>query len=201
LSEEGSGATFVDIAPRGAEVLAMIVDARSALTPVHARVLNLDKGQLRLGADVVLFVGGPPERRTAGALGTSGPEAPAFALLPLAYDEGFGVAAIRIDKNPAVDAAVTWSKFPNGLDPAPIAATHGTTPIRVARVRPAEASPTSPRVLELGRLEADGKYTPQAAIAQAKSILDVVVAVDTYGALWVYYTTPDGSFLERRACP
>lgn len=200
LSEDGSGATFVDLASRGADVLAMLVDARSALTPVHARVLTWEKDKPKLGADAVVFVGGPPERRTAGALATDSASG-SFSLVPLAYDEGFGLGVINVGKTPSVDAPVLWSKYPNGLDPASVAATRGVTPIRVARVRPAEAAPGSPRVLELGRIEQDGKFTPQGIIASDKSILDVAVSTDKYGALWIYYTIGDASFLERRSCP
>jgi hypothetical protein len=200
LSEDGSGATFVDLASRGNDVLAMLVDARSALTPVHARVLTWDKDKPKIGADAVVFVGGPPERRTAGALATDSAGG-SFSLVPLAYDEGFGLGIINIGKTPSVDAPVLWSKYPNGLDPASVAATRGVTPIRVARVRPAEATPESLRVLELGRIEPDGRFTPQGVIAGDRSILDVAVSADKYGALWVYYTIGDTSYLERRACP
>jgi hypothetical protein len=200
LSEDGNGATFVDLASRGSDVVALLVDARAALTLVHARVLAWEKDRLSVAPDTVVFVGGPPERRTAGALAV-GKADPSFGLLPMPSDDGFGLAVIRIDKAPVVDAPVVWSKYPNGLDPAPIAATRGATPIRVARVRPAERAPDSPRVVELGKLEPDGTFVSQGPLVRAKKILDLAVEADRFGALWVYYTADDKSFLERVACP
>ncbi len=71
LSEDGSGATFVTLASRGDEALAMYIDARRVLTPVHARVLKVageGAGKLALGPDAVVFVGSGTDGRTPGAL-------------------------------------------------------------------------------------------------------------------------------------
>jgi hypothetical protein len=200
LSEDGNGATFVDLAPRGSEVVALLVDARAALTPVHARVLTWEADRVAVSPDVVVFVGGPPERRTAGALAV-GANDPSFGLLPMPSDDGFGLAVIRIDKKPVVDAPVVWSTYPNGLDPAAVAATRGGSPVRVARVRPAARAPDSLRVVELGKLEPDGTFVSHGVLARAKKILDLVVETDRFGALWVYYTADEKSFLERVSCP
>ena len=86
LSEEGSGATFVSLAPWKGGALAMYIDARSALTPIHARTLDVtEEGKLKLGPDAVLFVGDAGESRMGGALGI-GPEGPAYVLFPASKD-------------------------------------------------------------------------------------------------------------------
>ncbi len=200
LSEDGSGATALAIAPRGAGALALLVDARSAMTPVHARALAWKDGQLDIGVDAVVFVGGGAEVHTTAALGTSS-SGSAFAFVPIAGEAGFGMAAVRISDPPAIDEKTVWSMYPNGLDPAPIAATSGAQPVRVARVRPVDARPDSPRGVELGRVDDGGVFTPYGMISTTGRASDLALAMDAMGTLWVYYTDAAGSWLERRVCP
>jgi hypothetical protein len=202
VSEDGSGATALALAPRGPALLALTIDARTALTAMHARVIGYDKA-VRLGEDAVIFVGGPGDRRTRGALAV--PSAgPAWALLPIAKDVGtFGLAVVRMDDPPIVDEPVVWSMYPNGLDPAPVAATVGSgrsAAIWVARVRPQVAEPSSPRVLELGQLGVEGAFTPGEVVPTTGNVTDVAIAVDSLGALWLTWVDTSGSWLERLAC-
>ncbi|AUX47654.1 uncharacterized protein SOCE26_091760 [Sorangium cellulosum] len=200
LSTEGSGATFVALAPWKGKVLAMYIDARSALTPVHARTLGLTaEGKLELGPDAVIFVGDAGESRMGGALAV-GADGPAFALLPASKDmAAFGMAAIRIDDAPRDDMPAVWSLYPNGLSPAPIAATQGTSPIHVARVRPSAREPGARHVLELGQLDGEGRFQPRCQAAQAGSFKHVAIEADRDGSLWIVYTTASGTFVEQRA--
>lgn len=197
LSEDGSGATFITLMPRGDEVVAMYIDARRALTPVHARVLTA-AGKLALGPDAVLFVGEGTEGRTGAAL-VQAPGGVSYALLPIFKDaKSFGMAAIRIDQQPRDDAPVTWSLYPNGLEGAAIAAARTTTPSRVARVRPATSDPQAKRVLELGELDATGAFQALCTVGESSSYGDVSVLVDRFGTLWLTYTDDAGTWLERR---
>jgi hypothetical protein len=201
LSEEGSGATFVELALRGTQILAMTIDARVAMTPAHARPLSLERGKLVLGSDSVVFVGGSAERHNAGALATAR-DGTAFELVAVADGaSAFGMAAIRVEDPPHEDEPVVWSLYPNGLDPAPIAATHGGPTMVVARVRPRTEDPKSSRVLELGILSREGAFAPGCIIDEAPFIKDVEVELDRQGGLWVFYRDPRGSVLERRALP
>lgn len=54
LSEEGSGATVVRLAPRGAGAVALYLDSRTSMVPVHARPLSLRGAELALGDDAVV---------------------------------------------------------------------------------------------------------------------------------------------------
>jgi hypothetical protein len=197
LSEDGSGATFVDLAPRGETLIAMMIDARVAMTPAHARILTRDENTLQIGNDAVIFVGGPAERYNSGALATT-EKGGAFALLAVAEDTlHFGMAAIRVDDPPVDDASVVWSYYPNGLDPAPIAATRGERELHIARVRPKSAEPDAPHVLEVGTLEPSGAYRSACIIAESAFVKDVELARDRQKTLWIFYRTPSGSFLAR----
>ena len=201
LSEEGSGATFVALAPRADHVVAMYIDARRALTPAHARTLGLKAGKLDLGTDAVIFVGEGTEGRSAGAV-VVGPSGSTYGLLPHFKDATtFGLAAIRIDERPRDDAAVTWSAYPGGLDNAPVATTSGVSPVRVLRVLPASSDAKAKKVLELGEIEDSGAWKPLCAVAERASFNDVSLLADRFGTLWIVYTDGDGTWIERRGKP
>ncbi len=143
ISEDGSGATAVDLAVRGPSLLALSIDARAALTAMHVRSVVYE-GAAKLGEDAVVFVGGPGDRQTGGTLAVpaSGPGCAA------AHRQGrfdFGLAIVRLDDPPHVDEPTVWSMYPNGLDPAPIAVATRPRGPWVARVRPRAASLARPR--------------------------------------------------------
>ncbi|WP_082363290.1 hypothetical protein [Chondromyces crocatus] len=199
LSEDGAGATFVTLMPWKDGALAMYIDARAALTPVHARMLRRTaQGQLALGPDAVIFVGGGFEARMAGAL-TQTEAGSVFALIPTSHsDSGFGMAAIRLSDPPRIDEPVVWSMYPNGLSPAPITATRGRGPPRVVRARPSAPEPGAKAVLELGHLLEDGSFAAHCIAAKAGSFTHVAMEPEHDGSVWLTYTTSDGTWLEQR---
>jgi hypothetical protein len=195
LSEEGSGATYVAVTSSGDRVIAAYVDARRAMTPVHAREVRLaTNGKLEFGKDAVAFVGEGADARTSCSLvnGAAGP----MALVPIGDGAKFGMAAVQLGLKPADDAPTTWSTYPNGCTPAPLAAT-GEFPAKVARVRPITRDPKSRRTLELGDLDAGGAFTPICTLWEASTFRDVAVARDARGSVWVAFTDGDGSWLVR----
>jgi hypothetical protein len=200
LSEDGAGATVVRLVPRGDRAMALYIDARMAMVPVHARPLSLRGKDLVLADDAVVFVGGPPERGIELTAAGAGPSV--FALLPMARETtDFGMAAIPIAEQPKDDVQPSWSLYPNGLDPAPVAATVGGTTSWVARVRPSEQMVGSPRIVELGRLDAAGGFTSLGAISTGKHITDMAITSDSYGSVWILYGDTNATWLERRVCP
>lgn len=201
ISEDGSGATALDLAPRGTTVVAMMLDARSALTPVHARELTF-ADKLDIGKDAVVFVGGPPERHTASTIATPAGGGAGWVLLPIAKDIAtFGMAAIHVDEPPKVDSPMVWSIYPNGIDPAPIAATQGRSPMYVARVRPVAPEPGAAKGLEIGRLGESGVFTSYGFVSTTGAVTDVAIDVDAAGGVWLVYGDGAGTWVERRACP
>ncbi|MGH7280322.1 MAG: hypothetical protein ACRELY_02275 [Polyangiaceae bacterium] len=200
ISDEGSGATDVVLAERGDEVVALYVDARLAMSPLHARTISFEAGKTHLGADNVVYVGGGSDHQVLVALGTDSSGA-MLGLMPTTSDDVFGLAAVKIESPPKTDEPSEMSLYPNGINTAPIAATVGGKKMYVARVRPMTADATSPHVLELGQATSTGKYTSFGLVASAGSVKDVAIVGDKSGAVWIYYTDQDGSWLEKRACP
>jgi hypothetical protein len=202
LSDEGQGATFVDLAPRAGggkdELLALTLDGHMGMSPVHARTVSW-AGKPVLGTDVVLWVGGNAESSSGLAIAT-GPGS-SFALVPFAKDTTtFGMLALRMDATFKEGVPEVWSAYPNGLDPAPIAATHLAKARVVARVRPDGKDARAPRVLELGTLADDGAFAPLGLVPTRGAPTHVAVAGDK-GALWLSWVDDAGAWLERRACP
>ena len=211
LSEEGAGATVLRLLPRGDSAVALYLDVRMAMVPVHARPLSLRGKDLALADDAVVFVGGPPERGielTPASMGGA-----VFALVPMARETSdFGMAALPIPEHPKDDVQPSWSLYPNGLDPAPIAATVTTTGAAgtadagassawVARVRPSDREVGAPRIVELGKLDAKGVFTSLGAISTGKHITDMAITADAYGSVWILYGDTNATWLERRVCP
>lgn len=196
LSDDGAGANLVRLVPRGAGATAVYLDLRSGMLPVHARALHAKGKELALGPDAVLFVGGPPERGVE--LAVAEPPGTAYVLVPTAKETTeFGVATIPLGEPPKPDVGASWSLYPNGLDPAPIAA---AGPF-VARVRPRDASAGAARVVELGKLDGTGTFTSLGSIADAPRFGHLAIATDSYGAVWILYADPAHTWLERRVCP
>jgi hypothetical protein len=173
-----------------------------AMVPVHARPVTLRDRSLSLGTDVVVYVGGPPERGIDFAV--AAPKRALFVLLPQAHETTeFGMAALRVADPPTTDVPAIWSLYPNGLDPAPSAATPPSASgvAFVARVRPRSNEPGAPRVLELGRLEENGAFIPLGIIADARRVTDITMTVDAFGSVWILYGDTTITWLERRVCP
>lgn len=205
LSEDGAGATVLRLVARGERAVALYLDARMAMVPIHARPMSLRGKDLALADDAVVFVGGPPERGielTAAGVGSA-----LFALVPMARETSdFGMAALPIPEQPKDDVQPAWSLYPNGLDPAPIAATvgaagSGAAAAWVARVRPSEREVGAPRIVELGKLDAAGAFTSLGAISTGKRVTDIAITTDSYGSVWILYGDTNATWLERRVCP
>jgi hypothetical protein len=198
ISDDGAGATTMRFLQRRDAPILVYLDARSAMVPVHVRPITIENGKPRLGADTIVFVGGAPERFIDLAVANVGSRG--FAFLPMPrHTADFGVAALAIEDPPKEDVAAVWSPYPNGLDPAPIAATSSRDGAWVVRLRPSAREPGSPRILELGRVSASGAFGAAAEVATG-SITDVAVAEDASGAVWIAYVDAAATWLTRFVC-
>jgi hypothetical protein len=199
LSSEGSGASSVALAASDGEVVAVMLDLRSAMSPVHARAIAVgETGPARLGPDVVVFVGPSPEGRSevAAAPSTDGP----IAFIPFAPDtSSFGLASLLIGPTPHLDAEVQWRFYPNGLEPAPVAGAALCGRTWVAYARPSAAEPASPHVLALAPIE-KGAFGPELMAAQGFDFVSVSLARREDGGAWLAWVANGRSWLRALRC-
>jgi len=153
LSDEGSGASSVALAGSATRTWAVTFDARVAMSPVHVRTIDfVDGDTMRLGQDVVVFVGEAESSHTEIEVVISNEEPIALAALP--RDAGsFGLALIAFGREPILDSPAAWTMYPNGIKPALVAVGHLCGGDWIAYARPTESTPGAPSILALAPLE------------------------------------------------
>ena len=182
LTVEGAGASSVALASVDGRLIAVSIDGRSAMTPLHARSISIDgPGPPELGPDVVAWVAGPAHAFTEVSAGSDGTSA--WALLPIERDAThFGLATVPLGSEPHMDAEVAFLEYPNGIDLAPVATARLCGKPYVALARPAAAAPRSPQELVLAPI-AGGET---AVLANAAGFAAVSLAAAPGGGLVVY---------------
>jgi hypothetical protein len=151
LTPDGAGASSVSLVRAGDHLLATNIDGRSAMTPMHARRVELGPSGATLGPDVVVWVGGPTQGFTETVVGSEGGHA--WAHVPIERDvTHFGLASIDLGAEPHMDSEVLFFDYKNGLDLAPVATAELCGHATVAYVRPTTSVPHSPAELVLVRL-------------------------------------------------
>lgn len=198
LSEPGSGATGVAIAQAGNRAIALITDTRRAMTPVHARWIQ-SKPKLDIGPDAVIFLAGGAMSPVSSAVVAAGKNK-AVALVCGEQESRFGMLGANITDPPKVDRTVQFSRYPNGLDGAPIAALATSRGLFVARVRHHAPAFDAPHVLELGKIDENGAFSPIGTLSSVGSVSSVALASDAGGDLWIHTTDEGGSWVERLRC-
>jgi hypothetical protein len=182
LTPEGAGASSVSLAPLDGRLIAISIDGRSAMTPLHARSVGIDgSGSPELGPDVVVWVAGPAHSFTEVTAGSDGVNA--WALLPIERDAThFGLATIPLGAEPKMDAAVQFLDYPNGIDLAPVATARLCGKPYVVLARPSAAAPRSPQELVIALISRG----ETAVLANAAGFAAVSLAGVPGGGLVVY---------------
>lgn len=201
ISEEGSGATWVDIAEQGERAVVVSIDARTSMVPVHAREVRiLADGKVKLEPDVVVSVGGAPGVGIRVAAGAAA-KGTVFALLPDAKDaHDFGLSLIRLEEPFREESPRSWSVYPNGLDPAPVAASRRGEAIWTAFARPAAAI-AARVIVEIARVDDAGGLQQVGISMPTEAPSELSVAVDPRDALWLAVGGSNEVTLERWECP
>jgi hypothetical protein len=200
ISEEGTGATWFELGTRANEAVAFTIDARAAMSPMHARTLTFKNGALDVGPDAVLYVGGPGERGLSGTLAIGGNDT--HALIAQSTDAlHFGMIALPISMPIRDNVHGELSAYPNGVEPAPIAATQERDPVYVVRQRPLNAEIASPKMLELGTLSPIGTFQSIDLWSPHQNVMDLGIVRDAFGTLWITHGDARAVWLERRQCP
>ncbi|HEX4341140.1 MAG TPA: hypothetical protein VH062_34765 [Polyangiaceae bacterium] len=121
LTAEGNSTHSVALVHTEDGVLALSVQARMAMTPVHARRVRFPGGHPLLGDDTVVWVGGGIQSLTEMTVLPT--ETGLVGLIPHERSMSeFGIARLDIGQSPTMDTPTSWMLYPNGIDPAPVAA-------------------------------------------------------------------------------
>jgi hypothetical protein len=185
LSPEGTSISSVALARSGAELMALSLEGRTSMSPVHARRIRPKDDGVVLGADVVVWVGGSAVQLTElTAIGTASGEVHAF--VPIERDmTHFGLARIEVDAEPRMDAEVWWRNYPNGIEPAATAVAWVCGVPVLLYARPADATPHAPEELHLAPITETGLGASE-VVARARLITNLSVAPLSEGALVSY---------------
>jgi hypothetical protein len=183
VSPAGSAANSVSLASDGRDLVVVSLEGRTAMSPLHARTVRMPA--VSLDQDVVVWVGGTAQSMTE-LTAVRGATNVVWAFLPIERDvTTFGLARIQVALPPRMAAETNWRVYPNGLDPAPVAAATICGRAAVLYVRPSEKAPRSPQELHLALVEKAG-LGASTVVATSGGFVDVSLAALDGGALVVY---------------
>ncbi len=184
LTPDGSSSMSVSLARQGKAFLAVSLEGRTGMSPLHATRVEVSAGSFKATHDVVAWVGG-----------TSSPYSEVVAIahhelvsamLAVERDAShFGLARIALDPIPKLESDCSWRNYPNGMEPAPVATAEFCGQPVVAYVRPSTDQPHAPQELHLAPITSEG-LGPSQVIARGKAFNDVSLARLDGGALVVY---------------
>jgi hypothetical protein len=184
LSPDGAAANSVDLVARGRELLAVAIEGRSGMSPVHARRIRIEEAAPHIDEDQVVWVGGSSQPLTEVKAAASDTDAWAFVAIEQDTTH-FGLARIHVGTKPKTDSPVSWRQYPNGLDPAAVATTTICGEPVVLYARPSEAVPRSPQELHLAAITPQGLSASQ-KVAFAGAFINASIAPVEGGALVAY---------------
>lgn len=187
ITSEGNSTHSVSLVQTETGVLALSVEARMAMTPVHARRIGFPGGAPELGDDVVVWVGGGIQPLTEMTVLPSGAQG-LYGFIPHERSiSEFGIARLDIGMSPTMDTKATWMLYPNGIDPAPVAASHLCGAPVLLHATPETRAPDSPQELVLRTVGGPSASRP-VRVASARAFYFVSIAEIEGGALAVWVT-------------
>jgi hypothetical protein len=184
LTPDGSAGNSVAIARTNHGYIALSLESRTGMSPLHARRIGFDAGKVKLGPDVVPWVAGTAQPLTE--VYSIGDPSSVWALLPMERDAThFGLARITIGLTPHMGAEVHWREYPNGVEPAVVTSGYLCDRPVVLYARPATAEPHATQELHLASIGLDG-LGPSEVVATSRAFSDASLATLDGGALVVY---------------
>lgn len=187
LTDEGASAHSLALIAEGQGVHALSLEARTGLSPLHLRRVDLARGSVPLlDEDRVAWVGGS-SRPTTEILVLGHERSETLVALALERDiTHFGLALLELGlgkEAPLPEPA--WMDYANGIEPAPFALASVCGQRVVVLARPASAEPGSPQELLWQSLDARGREPPL-VLGRSRAFFDVSLAAVPGGALLTY---------------
>lgn len=172
ITSEGNSAHSVSLVHTNDGVLVISMQARMAMTPVHVRRVRFAARRPIFGEDLVVWVGGGVQPLTEMTVLAGGGK-DLWGFLPHERSiKEFGLAELDITTTPTMDTKTTWQLYPNGIDPAPVAASTVCGEPVVLYAQPETSAPESSQELVL-RSVADESGQRWAKVAHARAFFDV----------------------------
>jgi len=184
LTPDGAGTSSVALVAQRDGWMALTLDGRSGMTPLHARRVTREGAKLVLGPDLVAWVGSSAQSTTEIAALGRGDEVWAFVAIEIDVLH-FGLAQIRIGRVPRLDVPAKFLNFANGINTSPVAGASLCGRAALVYARPSHGAPGAPQELVLAELGPDGLGGGQ-VVARSKAFADASFAAVDGGALLAY---------------
>ncbi len=199
LSEEGTTATSATLVRGTPHPRVMILEGRSSMSPIHLRTVRVTQRRVTLLSDRVVWVG-PGSHSLTELVSLDRPSGRMTALLASAKDiTHFGLAQLLVNPESEEVPSAHWRTYPNGLDPAPVAAEHLCGKDYALFAIPSHAKPRSPQELRIAELAPTGLENEE-IIAHSRAFNDVSVAPIQGGAV-VSWTADSRTWALTLGCP
>lgn len=197
LSEDAATATSVTALVLGKKIHVFSLEGRIGLSSVHRRTLEWHRGKLRTSPDEVPWVGpGSHPLTEVGSLGNKSP----FAFLAMSRDAShFGLVQLPLDDSGAVAGEPYWLGYPNGIDPAPVAAETFCGAAQLVYARPSSPKPRSPQELRVTLYDRKEESVGD-VLATSRAFNDVSIAARPRGAI-VSWTADHRTWAIALGCP
>ncbi len=184
LSPEGAGASSMAAVSTGAELFTVGIDARSAMTPMHGRLVRFKAGKPELDPDIVMWVGATSQTLSEVFAVTTPLGVRAF--LPIERDiSHFGLVTLELGSAPHLDPKTYYRGYPNGIDVAPVASVAFCGGAFVAYSRPETPDPDAGQLLEIAEITATG-LGPAQLVDSARGFANISLAAAPNAAVLAY---------------
>lgn len=198
LTAEGNSTHSVSLVQTEDGVLVFSVQARMAMTPVHARRVTFPNGRPLLADDLVVWVGGGIQSLTEMTLLPAAGES-LYGFIPHERSiKEFGVAELAFGMHPGMDTKTTWLVYPNGIDPAPVAASHVCGEPVLFYAAPESPAPGAEQELVIRSLsDASGKRVARVTTGRAYYFTSIA---ETPGGALAVWVGEDGTHASTVRC-
>ncbi len=199
LAPDSQTATNIVLVADGTTPLALTLEGRTSMSPVHATRLRVAPKRVNIESSQVIWVGPGSEPLTELAAVPTG-DGHALALLATAHSiTEFGLGHFDIAPALPLVEHVTWLPFPNGIDPAPVAGVNVCGAPFVFFAKPSDARPRSPQELHVAKVQ-DGKLVGGEVLARSRAFNDISVAPRPGGAV-LAWTADRHTWAMTLGCP
>jgi hypothetical protein len=189
LTDDLSSAHNVQLLGTPQGVVAIYLEARTGMSSLHLRRLEITpQRQVSVADDRIVWVGGP-SRSTTEFLAQSADTSSVLGIMALERDiTHFGLLTLRVPlSGSSAQTEPDWLLYENGIEPAPFAGMELCGRRWVALARPSTAEPHAPQELVL--IEQQRQQAAAIVLARAAAFFDVSLWSGGDAALLAYVSS------------